>query len=741
MKKLSFIFFFLFVMATSGFSQELSIQIIDAKTQSALPDVHIMDSNGKMIAFTSMTGYFYLQENDVSYPLMVHRLGYTTKRIYQLEDGEVITLLPTILESENEIVVNGVATHHHSAHHYQHQSSDLSMDQFLSSVDGIDMIQRGAFAWEPSIRGQSDQRLNIMIDGMAVFKACVDKMDPITSYVDVNNLSSLKVDKIGSSVAQTGNGLATINLETESPFITRPSLEFESNYKAPNNLYLFRISTSGSGLSSRMSYRISGSYRKSDDIIAGNSVRIDNSRFEKWNFNIALSSMLNDRLSIETNYITDKAFDVGYPALLMDATSAFADILRVQLNIKENDGPFNVHSLAVYANFIRHTMDDNNRDVSSRAIMRDMNMPMYGETLTFGLNTEGTYRLADRNFKWYLNSYRSTAFGDMEMISTLPNIADMYIYNLNDVVTLNSSLGFEQNVMVNSDFLINLEQSLTIARLSTQNDSYAAFFEGTYQRELSESVELLPSASVELIYLLKDGLSLKSSSVYSMRMGNHIEQYGHYIYNYADGFFYNGNPWIKNEQAISTELALLSERENLSFSTSAFARYYFDYIDGFLTGDTFNQGLQFKRYDNIGDAVFLGGEFRGVASITQSVIFDHRMSYVYAQNITIDEALPLIPPLSGSSSVQVNISGIQSSLIVDWATKQSRISTSSMVEDVTDGFAVYHLSFSKKWRQERITTTLNFRNLTDELYHTHTSIGNIPSEGFSVMAGLSFNLN
>jgi outer membrane receptor protein involved in Fe transport len=117
------------------------------------------------------------------------------------------------------------------------------------------------------------------------------------------------------------------------------------------------------------------------------------------------------------------------------------------------------------------------------------------------------------------------------------------------------------------------------------------------------------------------------------------------------------------------------------------------------------------------------------------------MSYVYAQNITIDEALPLIPPLSGSSSLQLNVAGIQSKFIVDWATKQSRISTSSMLEDITEGFAVYHLSFSKKWSKERITTTLNFRNLTDELYHTHTSIGNIPSEGFSVMAGLSFNLN
>src|SRR5699024_12147929 len=55
------------------------------------------------------------------------------------------------------------------------------------------MIKRGAYAWEPTINGMGSERSNITIDGMHIFSACTDKMDPITSYVEVTNLSSVDI--------------------------------------------------------------------------------------------------------------------------------------------------------------------------------------------------------------------------------------------------------------------------------------------------------------------------------------------------------------------------------------------------------------------------------------------------------------------------------------------------------------------------------------------------------------------
>lgn len=728
------------ITISSGLAQGVSVRIVDERSKQPVTGAHIMSADHEVFAVSDADGFFSFDSLTADFPIMVHALGYQMQVIFEIDENHTVLLSPNIMQFEQEIVINGESDHQQNVHQYTHQSSDISMDDFLSTVDGLAMIQRGAFAWEPSVRGQSDQRLNVMIDGMAVFKACVDKMDPITSYVEVNNLASLKVDKNGASVAKNGNGYATINMQTEKAAFGARELEFESNYKAPSNMYLFRLNTSGSDVNNNVSYRLSGSYRKADQMVAGNNITVENTQFEKWNLNLSLLTKLSDRIQIETNYITDKAYDVGYPALLMDASSALADILRVQVNIKESGSPFSLRNVAVYGNLIRHTMDDYSRDVSRRIVMRDMNMPMYGETKTFGFNAQGNFSASKRTLNWYLNGYQSTSFGDMEMISTLPNIADMYIYNLNDVITNNISLGISHNWLLSNRATVSLEQNLQLVSVRSDNDSYNAFFEGTYRNEINERIQVLPSLSSTLLYMLSDDLSMTNTFVYSSRAGNHIEQYGHYVYNYVDGFFYDGNPWLKNEHAFNGEFGLTLERDAYSFSLSAFSRYYKNYIDGTLNSSDNTAGLQFKRYANVGNALFTGGEFRAVQRFGNSLYFDHRFAYVYAQNLSLNEPLPLIPPLNGSSMVNLQVGSFSSSVTLEWATEQERIATNTSIEDRTNGYAVLHASISKTWSNERITSSLNFRNITDRYYHTHTSIGNIPSEGFSVMLGLTFEL-
>ena len=71
------------------------------------------------------------------------------------------------------------------------QSKTLtSIDDYLQKSAKVDMIKRGAYAWEPIINSMPTERTLVTIDGMRIFGACTDKMDPITSYVEVSNLSS-----------------------------------------------------------------------------------------------------------------------------------------------------------------------------------------------------------------------------------------------------------------------------------------------------------------------------------------------------------------------------------------------------------------------------------------------------------------------------------------------------------------------------------------------------------------------
>ena len=87
----------------------------------------------------------------------------------------------------------------------QKQVKPLStIDEYLEQSNKVTMIKRGNYAWEASINNMLSERLSITIDGMQVFGACTDKMDPITSYVDVSNLSEVEITS-GQQGAENGS--------------------------------------------------------------------------------------------------------------------------------------------------------------------------------------------------------------------------------------------------------------------------------------------------------------------------------------------------------------------------------------------------------------------------------------------------------------------------------------------------------------------------------------------------------
>ena len=80
-----------------------------------------------------------------------------------------------------------------AALHEKQGKTLATLDEFLQKSTKVDLIKRGAYAWEPILNGMATERTVITIDGMRIFGACTDKMDPITSYVEVSNLSEATI--------------------------------------------------------------------------------------------------------------------------------------------------------------------------------------------------------------------------------------------------------------------------------------------------------------------------------------------------------------------------------------------------------------------------------------------------------------------------------------------------------------------------------------------------------------------
>ncbi|MDZ7719929.1 MAG: TonB-dependent receptor, partial [Balneolaceae bacterium] len=697
------------LIAISNVFGQQQIRVVDEESQSPIPGAHILDSNGEAISISDRDGIFTVDPKDYRV-ITITAVGFKNRSITLDSSVHRIALRPAIFHQTTELLVVG-NDDRDNVRSYQNRKPLQSMDEFLENVDGVSMTRRGAFGWEPVIRGQSDQRMNLVIDGMQVFKACVDKMDPITSYVEMNNLSRLKIDKSGAGVAENGTGNSTVNLITQKAGSERLTMDLSSGVRLPDNYRTFRMSGNVADQTGKNSVRFSGSYKKADDFKAGNNQTVENTQYEKLNLNLNYRHTFTSNHSIELNYITDKAYDVGYPALLMDATKALADIGQVKFNFASSNKRFRFTSISLYANGVRHNMDDYERDVANRTVMRGMYMPMYGTTTTFGSKIAGSASVKTHSFDWFVDAFTSEAYGDMLMQSLDSSIEDMMIYNLDDVRTNNAGLGLRHRFNLSNSLLLKVEENLRFKSLNTGSETHQSFFEGLYDRDLSARQRILPSASANLLWMINDRWSTGGSVVYSERMGNHMELFGHYIYNYTDGYFYDGNPWLKTERSLNTELNVARETSHQSLSLTVFHKQYFNYIDGVLSEDVSNNDFRFKRYANVGDAVIMGLEFRSLHSLNNWFRLENRLSYLYAQNQTLDEPLPLIPPLKGISTVHFHTGTIRAMADIEWAAPQERIAQISSNEDETEGYAVVNVSVEKGWADDSVQTILQINNL------------------------------
>lgn len=737
MKKLIYIIVF-FIWAEPILGQEISIQVLDRTTQQPVIQVHVKDHSEMVITVTDLDGYFTI--NPEKYPhIFISAVGFSPIKVHLSQDTKTIYLSPRVIRDKTELLVVANPEGTNNVHAYHQRSNIHNMDQFLDNIDGMSTNKRGAFAWEPVIRGQSDQRMNLTIDGMQVFKACVDKMDPITSYVETNNLSKLHIDKSGSGVAANSTGHSSVDLITQRAESSPFSMEVNSGYRYPDNYRTLSLTGNTSDASGRNAVRFSGSYKKADDFTAGNDQLINNTQYDKLNLNLSYKHTFESEHSIEANYITDKAYDVGYPALLMDATKALADIGQLQFNFAPSERDFHFNKIQLYANTIRHWMDDYDRDVANRDVMRGMYMPMYGSTVTFGSKMSGKASLFDHNFEWFLDGYSSEAYGDMEMNSLDPEIEDMFIYNLDEVKTRNVSVGLKHQFHLSEDVMLKVEESLRYKSLGTESDQYASFFEGLYGKEIETRQKLLLSSSITTLWMLNENWSLTGNLVYSERMGNHMELFGHYIYNYTDGYFFDGNPFLDTERSVNTDLNATWETDKHSFSISLFHKNYYNYIDGILSEDVSNLDFQFKQYANVGEAIITGGELRSLNNLGRIITFENRISYLYAQNQTLGEPLPLIPPFKGNSMIHIHHNKNMWMGEVDWAAAQNRIAENTSNEDQTDAIAILNATWERNWLEGNLTSVLQVNNILDHYYHTHTSIGNIPEAGRNVMLSVSYN--
>lgn len=724
----------LFLSASSYLLAQESTQkiegfIYDAQTEKALANVNIFIKNSQTGSSSDRQGLFnmVLQAKSV---LVVRHIGYKEVEV-EIVAGKNrynIALQPMVIKQKESIIIHAAAERH---------ALDKNKDKWLNSTedilkrfDGVTLMRRANFALEPSIRGLSYGQISTTIDGMKIFHACVDRMDPVTGYVEVENLETIEVAQGAYDLSNASVG-GSINMVTQKPHSTDTFFqETEIGYESASALRRIRSAlnfTLGS-----TSIRGSFSVKKADDFYAGDNKKILNSGYKKHNYALGIKHFFNENHNLYLNYIGDFASDIGYPALLMDATDTKTHIFSSHYTWNQVSQTWRNFNVKLYFNSVKHWMDDYSRDVTKRSVMKDMYMPMYGFSKTTGAQLGITYVPSNTQYlNLKLEWYQLHAFADMLMESIFPNVSDMYLYNIGDMKEQNFAFIADYNMQLAHNWLMRINSRTDVTYRDLYNTDGKNQLLASTAAKSTKVNKAITSGSLSFAYKSEKRGTFTLKTAFANRLPSHIENYSFFTYNLLDDFFYNGSPDLKPEKSVQSDISWQFSRKQLHIKTTLFYNHLTDYIAGKKVDK------ETKIYTNYSAAYLSGLELNAAYNIDSNLTLKTTVNYTYGYNNSLSEPLPYVAPLSIHSALQYQYNNLWLELTLLHNTAQKQIAHKSTVEDKTAQFTTAHMRARYKIGMG-FELKAGVENMFDRNYHEHLSINNLPSLGRNLYFGLNY---
>lgn len=613
-----------------------------------------------------------------------------------------------------------------------------SLDSYLGQSNSINMVKRGAYAAVPMLNGMSMGRRVVTIDGMRIFHACTDKMDPITSYVANTNLSRAEVEE-GQSGTQYGATIAgSINLiRKRSGFNPQKKLGGSAfaGFEANNKQQIYGATLNYS--SKRYFADIDFTYRDANDYRAGHksgqNSEVDFSQFTKYNISAITGFKINEKQSIEGSIIYDKATDVGYPGLPMDASLAEAIIASLEYRYRNLSKHLYLWETKVYFNTITHKMDDSHRpDVLIR-----MDMPSWSKTQGFYSKLLGHF--GKNSFKATLSGYRNNSLEEMTMHPNNPNERDMFMLTWPDINTLYTGLNIQDNIALGPHLVLTIEGGIGIHYNEIKSEIGLNSLRVFYPDLEPTKTRILKNISSDLSY--HHGHLINRIGIgYGDRAPTVSEGYGYYLLNVNDNYDYVGNPNLDNEKSLNFNVS--SSYKKGSFSTEVKANYFYimDYIigkprPGIPSMSANADGV--KVYEQLNNASIFNASLKLDYSPFIHWKFSTKASYRYGQG-SEHTALPLIQPFSYKIKARYHINKFFAEASLNGSAKNRN--SIEFGETQKPAFYIVNLALSKdiSLKNNDLIVKLGVENLFDRYYSTFADWFGIPEMGRNIYANLIF---
>jgi len=617
---------------------------------------------------------------------------------------------------------------------YYKQNRIPTTEEILGRIQGVSLIRRGNYGMEPALRCYCGGQVNTTLNGMKIFGACTDRMDPVTIYVEPNNLESIDIAQ-GASGCKYGSTIGgSMNMdikEAQNTSMRQLYFTTASSYSSVNNGYNGSASLVSSG--PKASFRIGLVYRKAFDYREGGGEVVSHSGYEKGNISASASFKIKPAQTLILDYIGDMGWNIGFPALQMDTRKAQANIASVSYVTKHERPVLKETETKVYFNYIYHLMDNSQRTDAP------MQMTMPGLSYTAGAYSDlklagGKYNQVELRADYYANYTKAS------MTMYPENSPVMYMLTLPD--NLRQFAGVyaadEWDIKRNHILRFNVRSELMHTNLLSDagRAQWAVFTDST------SSTKLLPSASIQYTWMAPHHVTFNLTGAYGSSAPSGNQLYGYYLFTAIDNYDYIGNPLLKTEKSLQAEANVSYKNDITAVSVTGYYHRLYEYILGTVL-DNYSPitygAYGVKQYINLPGAFITGAEASVSVNLKQGFQSMNTFNYSYG-SLSNGSAVPMLSPLRGINSIRYTFKSWHIQAETDWALAKSRINT-SVGEISSPAYGLLNLRTGYQFRLPHHIWDVNFsvENVCDQKYRTYSDWNTILRPGRSYVVYVSYS--
>ena len=592
------------------------------------------------------------------------------------------------------------------------KSADLA-EALFKATPTISLVRRSGIANDIILRGMKKDNINITIDGMKLYGACPNRMDPPVSHVLTNNIDYIEIDEGPFTVEDSGALSADVKIHT-----IQPTAQWHGDVNVGLGSWGYQKGAfTLSGGTDTVKVLVSASTETSDqyedgdgndfyeqiqrEIDAGKvSSKVqyqdkykDLDAYDKKTFMAKLFWNITDNQELRLSYTANRSDDVLYPSSKMDAIYDDSDLYNMEYTAKELGRYSKELYVQLYRSEVEHPMSTVYRNMalmmgdSTHKLTTQVDgariknsFDLDAHTVTVGAD----YTLRNWDGAYYLNGVPL----DEASGGTKP------FHSIYDVDTKNIGLYMRDQVSMGA---LSLDMGLRYDTTDIESE-YATQQDNDYDEVTGY---LLATYHLDPTLKIYGGFG-RSSRVPDAKELYWVGSKGNEI----------GTPDLDNTINYEFDMGVQKQFDSATVKFKAF----YSMLDNFIA---YNATKAANNYENV-DAKIYGFELSGSYFATDALYFDYGIAYQRGKKDDPLEGetgtdMPEIPPLKlnlaanydWDESLNLRAEMIASDKWSDYDEENG--------EQALDGYAVFNLKATKTFA-DHFEVTIGVDNIFDKTY-------------------------